>query len=1688
MSTLVISSNVTSSGLTVSAGETIEVMSWGTVEAIVVNSGGTLDLSSNATVSGLMVSSGGIVSGPGVLLGDSNSDAGIISGLDLGSPYGADLTVLSGGVVINLIGDNGVLTVDAGGKVSGATTNSGAYFDIHGSAVGEMFAGGQQIIESGGVVSGAVLNANATETVVGGGVDDGSTVNSGRVVVWSGGLVSGDVVGSSGMLVLSQGATASAVTVNSGGVFEYEGPITVSSGQDISGQLADAIGGNTVVFSSAAQFGGASFLSGGELEVMAYGLTILNGGEVTLSSGQGLNNLTVSSGGSVVGPGEIFGGGVIGGLISGVTVTGTPPYPYSMHILSGGVADNVTVISGVVVVDGVFSGGVVTGDSSSGSLTVDAHGTFEGAVVESGGVVILSAGATVSGDTVSSGGLVELDVSVISSGQNLGGIQSGTVTLGGFTFLSGGEEEVVGATTVLSGGVLNIVPNQNTSGLTVSAGGEVVGPGQLTGNNYIAGVASGVLIEGLDFSDKGLLEVRAGGLASGVGVDAVAELVIDAGGTAVGTIVQTGTYFFEPLFSNGGQEIIDSGGVASGTQVDSGGWEIISSGGHSVSGVVSSGGTEILSAGGVISGDVIQSGGVLAVQAVISSGQTSLFPGQVLSSVNFNNTNVLGEQAAATTVVDGATLESGAILAIEAITVLSGGTLSLTSVQSASNVMVSAGGRVIGSGFVAGETAGIVSGVSVGNLEVLSGGVVSGVLGGNLQIDNGGIAVSANIDDITVDSGGVTSGDRVYGDEYVNSGGRTSGSVIAGGWEIVAAGGVTIGSIISGPNGLIQLNGGTADGALIVSEGQANVDSGGVMSGSTVGLGGTLILGSSGTLSAMTIASGGFEMVYSAGVVRGEIVSNGGYLFLNGDGQVLQNVTVSSGGGFFVYDEVASGQVYSAQAETAQTTISGVTLRVGADLDFYGQVDGGGTLSMASGTAAYFLTVDGTLSGPGALLGDNTDYGAVVGASVGNAAIYSVLTVQGGSVSNVDIVNGQIVLQYGGWASGVDIASGSELSVNSNDSVTGATVAGFLGDGGSATNIDLDGGTVEISSGSVLTNLSGFGTLEYGGGLTLSGSVFDNANIIYELGFATTALGGEVTSISTLLVGSAGTASGVAVAGDLIVSGTASNILLQGGEIVVASGAVVSGVTGSGTEAFGSGTALSGLTLNAPAIVFSAGSGATMDGGDLTSVSTLVVDAGAVVSGMTVAGEMIVEGLGSNTILAGGTVEVLNGGVLTGESGAGTVVFGGGSVVSGVTMNAGHIVFSAAAGAQLHGGDLSSVSTLVVGAGAVVSGLTVEGEAIVYGTASNTILDFGTLEEMGGGVLVGATGTGAIEYGGGLTLNGAVFNAGNVVYEIGPGGTMNAGSVSSVSTLVVEAGALVSGVTVAGEMIVSGVASNTILAGGALEEIGGGALIGASGNGTIIYGSGVVLSNAVMDGPAIVLEVGSGATFKASDITSVSTVVALAGVVASGITVEGELIVNGGAAIAGGLVLNGGEVLIAGSVGAGQTISFTASGGDLVDDNPSNFSASIAGMTGAGDKIDLGGFTYGSGETVSWTEAGGGTSGTLTVTDGAKTASLTLLGSYVTSNFSLSDDGIGGSFVVDHPSAGAGASTATATTTATASSAATGAGVASFTQAMSVFGQTSPAAAVGWGVQATNAEHGYVTSAFFIGPAMSGAG
>jgi hypothetical protein len=128
---------------------------------------------------------------------------------------------------------------------------------------------------------------------------------------------------------------------------------------------------------------------------------------------------------------------------------------------------------------------------------------------------------------------------------------------------------------------------------------------------------------------------------------------------------------------------------------------------------------------------------------------------------------------------------------------------------------------------------------------------------------------------------------------------------------------------------------------------------------------------------------------------------------------------------------------------------------------------------------------------------------------------------------------------------------------------------------------------------------------------------------------------------------------------------------------------------------------------------------------------------------------------------------------------------------------------------------------------------------------------------------------------------------------------------------------------------------------------------------------------------------------------------------------NGSLTVYKGGVLSGGLTLGGGSAVIAGTMGAGQTVRFTGAPATLALNNLPGFQAAISGLANTSEKIDLGGFTYAQTETRAWVQSG--SSGTLTVRDGTKTASLTLIGVYTTSNFVLSDDGHGGTFIVDPP-------------------------------------------------------------------------
>jgi autotransporter passenger strand-loop-strand repeat protein len=318
----------------------------------------------------------------------------------------------------------------------------------------------------------------------------------------------------------------------------------------------------------------------------------------------------------------------------------------------------------------------------------------------------------------------------------------------------------------------------------------------------------------------------------------------------------------------------------------------------------------------------------------------------------------------------------------------------------------------------------------------------------------------------------------------------------------------------------------------------------------------------------------------------------------------------------------------------------------------------------------------------------------------------------------------------------------------------------------------------------------------------------------------------------------------------------------------------------------------------------------------------------------------------------------------------------------------------------------------MVGSGASTSGTIILGggtEIISSGGVGSgtTVLAGGVEVVLAGGTEAGAT----VSSGGGVTLD----------------GTDEGATVVNGGVLTVYAGA-----TASGTIIISG-GVERVLSGGA--EIG--AIVSSGGVGAILSGGSA--SKTILAGG---LTVSDGATAGGTTVLKGGTLTVSSGGIDSGATVSRggiERVLPGGLAV-GTTTLAGGTATISGAVASGAIVAFYRSGGVLALADPSAFAGQISGLTQSSQKIDLTGFAYGAGETVSWTEAAGNTSGTLTITDGAQVASLTLLGDYVTSNFTLASDAQSGTYVVDPPSL---------------------AGAHAFVQAMASLGVTGPSGSGG---------------------------
>ena len=180
---------------------------------------------------------------------------------------------------------------------------------------------------------------------------------------------------------------------------------------------------------------------------------------------------------------------------------------------------------------------------------------------------------------------------------------------------------------------------------------------------------------------------------------------------------------------------------------------------------------------------------------------------------------------------------------------------------------------------------------------------------------------------------------------------------------------------------------------------------------------------------------------------------------------------------------------------------------------------------------------------------------------------------------------------------------------------------------------------------------------------------------------------------------------------------------------------------------------------------------------------------------------------------------------------------------------------------------------------------------------------------------------------------------------------------------------------------------------GAVATTSGG-VIEATGAGSVSTISGAPVSNAG------VLEAIDGSTL----------------IIVGNVKNSGVLIANGGDLVIDGAVTGSGTATITGGgqleFGAASATGVTFSGGaagTLVLDASSKFTGKVSGFA-AGDFIDLSDVSY-STASLTYKANAAHTDGTLTVTDGAHTAHITLVGVYTQTSFTIGHDGGGGTLI-----------------------------------------------------------------------------
>jgi autotransporter passenger strand-loop-strand repeat protein len=996
------------SGTNVDDGGVLTISALGSASGTVINSGGYETISSGGTDSGATVSSGGIQSVSGLAVG-----ATLTGEQDINVGGTASGTIFAGGtqndngLVKNEKLNDGILNVQGFATADSVDVQAGGTLNIFYASklTNVSFDGGTENVEASVIDTGELFNGG-TQNVLSGATASLTEVLNGAVQeVFSGGAASGTIVGNIAYQTIDAGGKAVAATVKVGGLQQAFGE---ADGTIVDGDQEVEAGGNAS--GSDVQNGGVEDVFGTDLDahVESGGHQAVDvGGSATSASVDGGGLQTVSAGGFTTGT-QLNGGeeDVYGSAFQTRIDNGGTENVY-------GHDDSANIVQGTQTVE---TGGVVSATTigANGSQTVS--GTGEGATVLAGGVQEVASVGTALGTKIDVSGQQNVDhggfaiAASIAGNQDIHGeADGGIVSVGGKQTV---ESDGVASGTTVDG---KQVDNGTALNVTVDFGGE-----QDVGGNASGGTVSGLQMIGLL------------GVASGTTVYNGGKQEVTQGGSAVGTIIDSG----------GGVQQVDVFGFAGGTIIEGGEQDVLGS----ATGTMVRGGKQLVESGGKVSGTTISAG---ASEVVASGGTTS------------------------NTTIDGGTLvlSAGAVASGSITFGTAGGEL-----QTFGKTMP----KATISGLAAGDT------IDLADVKFKAGGSATVGAGNVATITEGGHSYALKLDPkksfvglgfvLAADGASGTVIDLVQqplsGSASVSAGQTaTAVQVVSGGFLDVLSGGATVGTTVSS-SGVEQVEGGgSASGTIVDSGGRQNVRGAatssqlftGVASGTAVNTGGLQDVMSGGTAVSATLSGSSIfnanlqahQTVESGGKASGTIIDYAGVQTVSSGGSVT-GTTVNAGGEQDVYGVAKSTTVIDAN-QFDYGTASGTSVDGGTQA-----VENGGT---AVGTTVYSDRIGG---------GQQIVYGTASSTTIGSRGHQDVY----GSAVGTVVESGGTEFPLGPFAVTTNtVINGGQEIVNAGTALATTISAGLM---------ELASGA---SIGSKPVTFAGSGTLKLDASVSFSGKI-----------------------------------------------------------------------------------------------------------------------------------------------------------------------------------------------------------------------------------------------------------------------------------------------------------------------------------------------------------------------------------------------------------------------------------------------------------------------------------------------------------------------------------------------------------------------------------------------------------------------